>query len=291
MLDIEGKKTYDREKEEPMITADIHTHSTFSDDGRSDIKDMIEAAIREGLHTYGVSDHFNYDYDRLHLKIKGQTPRPIDEKAYFSCIRALQREYKDKIFLLAGAEFGFDHNTRTQERYLCTAEKYKPDFIVNSTHICLGRDCYFADFFEGKSKEYAYNAYLYRVLESLDAAYPYDVVAHIGYCARNALYPDPKLRYEDFPDVLDEILKRIVAKDKILEVNTSSKTAGSDFLPDTDILRRYFELGGRKVSFASDAHDVTRIGEKRALVCRSLKEIGFTHLTVPCKGKHILQTL
>lgn len=274
-----------------MITADIHTHSTFSDDGRSDIRDMTEAAIREGLQTYGVSEHFNYDYERLQLKIKGQTPRPIDEKAYFTCIRALQREYKGRIALLAGAEFGFDHDTRTQERYLCTAEKYKPDFIINSIHTCLGRDCYFADFFEGKSKEYAYNAYLYRVLESLYAAYPYDIVAHLGYCARNATYPDPKLRYEEFPDILDEILRQIVAKDKILEINTSAKTAGSPFLPDTDILERYYQLGGRKVSFGSDAHDVSRVGEKRGLVCEALKKTGFTHLTVPCKGKHILQTL
>ena len=76
-----------------------------------------------------------------------------------------------------------------------------------------------------------------------------------------------------------------------MEVNTSSKTAGSPFLPDTDILTRYFQLGGRNVSFASDAHDVTRVGEKRGLVCDALKKIGFTDLTIPYKGKHILQPL
>ena len=274
-----------------MITADIHTHSTFSEDGRSDIRDMVEAAISAGLQTYGISEHLNYEYERLHLKIDGEEPRPTDERAYFSAIRKLQREYKDRLFLLAGLEFGYDHDTRTQERYIRTAETYRPDFIINSTHVCLGRDCYFPDFFAGKSKEYAYNAYLYRVLESLDAAYPYDIVAHIGYCSRNATYPDPKLRYEEFADVLDEILKRIIRKGKILEVNTSSKTAGSPFLPDTDILTRYFQLGGRNVSFASDAHDVTRVGEKRGLVCDALKKIGFTDLTIPYKGKHILQPL
>ncbi len=274
-----------------MITADIHTHTTFSEDGRSDIRDMVETAILEGLQTYGISEHLNYEYERLHLKIKGKEPRPTDEKAYFSCIHKLQKEYKNRIFLLAGLEFGFDHHSRTQERYCRTAEQYKPDFIINSIHVCLGRDCYFPDFFERKSKEYAYNAYLYRVLESLDAAYPYDIVAHLGYCSRNAIYPDPKLRYEDFSDVLDEILKRIIAKGKILEVNTSAKTAGSPFLPDTDILTRYYQLGGRYISFASDAHDVTRVGEKRELVCQALKSIGFTDLTVPYRGKYLLQKL
>ena len=58
-----------------MITADIHTHSTFSEDGRSDIRDMVEAAISAGLQTYGISEHLNYEYERLHLKIDGEEPR------------------------------------------------------------------------------------------------------------------------------------------------------------------------------------------------------------------------
>lgn len=269
-----------------MITADIHTHTTFSPDGRSDIADMIGRAVQLGLTVYGVSEHFNYDYDRLHLQIDGQEVPPIDERAYFTRARQLQREYAGKIELLVGGEFGYDHDPRALERYIRTAEEYRPDFIINSIHTCLGMDCYFPHYCAGRSKEYAYNAYLYRVLESLDAPYPYDVVAHIGYCSRNATYPDPKLRYEDFADVLDAILRRIIAKDKILEVNTSSKTAGSPFLPDTDILARYYELGGRKVSFASDAHDTARIGEKRELVSAALRKIGFTCLTVPCRGQH-----
>ena len=274
-----------------MITADIHTHTTFSADGISDIKEMIEYAIQRKLEIYGISEHFNYDYDRLHLEIDGEQVPPIQEKKYFTCIRALQKEYASKIRLLAGAEFGFDHDSRTQERYLNTQRKYKPDFIINSVHTCLGADCYFPHYCNGRSKAFAYNAYLYRVLESLDALYDYDIVAHIGYCSRNATYPDPKLRYSDFSDVLDEILRRIIKKNKILEVNTSSRTAGSEFLPDTDILERYFELGGRAVSFASDAHDTARIGDKYDLVCKALKKIGFTHFTVPYKKERILVSL
>lgn len=274
-----------------MITADIHTHTTYSSDGRSDLRDMAEAAVQAGLKIYGVSEHFDYEYERMHLTIDGKEPRQIDADAYFSHIRILQREYRDRMLLLAGAEFGFDHNARTQERYRRVCEDYKPDFIINSVHVCQRHDCYFADYFAGKSKSYAYSAYLYRILESLDASYPYDIVAHLGYCARNATYPDPKLRYEEFSDVLDEILKKITAKGKILEVNTSCKTAGSPFLPDTDILTRYFQLGGRNISFASDAHHVSRIGEKRDLVCSVLKKIGFTELTIPYRGKFIRHPL
>ena len=270
-----------------MIDTDIHTHSKFSADGRCTFDELVEYAIGIGLKHFGVSEHFNYDCDRLQLIIDGALLPPIDERAYFTYARAAQKRYRGKIALYVGAEFGFDHDSRTQERYLRTEREFCPDYVINSVHTCQGLDCYFASYCDGRSKAFAYNAYLYRVLESLDAAYAYDIVAHIGYCSRNATYPDPKLRYADFADVLDEILRRIIRKGKILEVNTSAKTAGSPFLPDTDILERYYELGGREISFASDAHDTARIGEKYELVCAALRKIGFPCLTVPCRGEHL----
>mgnify|MGYP002802881043 FL=1 len=270
-----------------MIRTDIHTHTKFSADGRNSIEEMIAAAMQKGLAWYGISEHFNYDYDRLHLTIDGQEVPPIDERAYFTRARELQKQLRGKLHLLVGAEFGYDNANSTLQRYIETEQEYSPDFVVNSVHTCLGMDCYFPHYCVGKSKEYAYNAYLYRVLESLDAPYRYDIVAHVGYCSRNATYPDPKLRYEDYADVLDEILKRIIARGKILEVNSSAKTAGSPFIPDTDILERYFELGGRMVSFASDAHDTTRIADRRDIVVAALKKVGFTHLTVPDKGNYL----
>ena len=270
-----------------MIRTDIHTHTKFSADGRNSIEEMIAAAMQKGLAWYGISEHFNYDYDRLHLTIDGQEVPPIDERAYFTRARELQKQLRGKLHLLVGAEFGYDNANSTLQRYIETEQEYSPDFVVNSVHTCLGMDCYFPHYCVGKSKEYAYNAYLYRVLESLDAPYRYDIVAHIGYCSRNATYPDPTLRYEGYADVLDGILKRIIARGKILEVNSSAKTAGSPFIPDTDILERYFELGGRMVSFASDAHDTTRIADRRDIVVAALKKIGFTHLTIPDKGRYL----
>ncbi len=274
-----------------MIKSDLHTHTFFSDDGRQDMRVMIEKAISLGLLYYGTSEHFDYDYIAKNLKIQGREMRQIDANAYFARARQLQAEYKNKITYLAGCEFAYDDDTGIQDRYGEICEKFSPDYIINSVHTCLGKDCYFPDFFEGKSKEYAYNAYLYRILESLEAPYPFDIVAHIGYCSRNATYADPKLRYEKFADILDAILKKIVQKGKILEVNTSAKTAGSPFIPDTDILKRYFALGGRRVIFSSDAHDETRIADKRDLVSAALKQIGFTHITLPVRGQYIAEEL
>lgn len=267
-----------------MILTDVHNHSKFSTDGISPLDDMVAAAKAKGLRYFGISEHFDYDYIAAGLKIQGFEPPYTDAEAYFKKAAELKKKYNDNNFtFLAGGEFGFSEDPWCAEEYLRLIEKYSPDFIVNSVHTVSGQDCYFYKYFEGKTKEQAYRAYLEAVLKSLHAPYHYDIVAHIGYCSRNATYADPKLRYEEFSDIIDQILNTVVQKDKILEVNSSSRTAGSDFLPDTDILTRYFELGGRAISFASDAHSTERICDKREKVVTALKNIGFTYITVPTR--------
>ena len=44
------------------ILTDVHTHTKFSPDGRSDIGDMLKAALKKGAAYYGISEHFDYDY-------------------------------------------------------------------------------------------------------------------------------------------------------------------------------------------------------------------------------------
>lgn len=261
---------------------DLHTHSTFSTDGKSPLSDMISTAKQLGLRYYGVSEHF--DLDDYSIKLYGT----IDEKAYFTCARSLQQQHNSDTFtFLAGGEFNFVSDERVCDKFSRILQQYQPDFVVNSVHIVDGEECFRQEYFAGKSKEYAYSRYLQQVICSLDADYHYDIVGHVGYVSRNAPYEDKKVRYADYAGLYDEILRKIIQKNVILEVNSSSRGAGCVFLPDTDVLRRYFELGGRKISFGSDAHFTKRIADKRQLVCAALKEIGFTHVTIPIKATHI----
>lgn len=265
-----------------MLLTDVHNHSKFSTDGVSPLEDMVSTAKAKGLRYFGISEHFDYDYIALGLKISGFEPPYTDTEAYFKRAAELKQKYNGNSFtFLSGGEFGFTQNNWCFDEYAKLVEKYSPDFVVNSVHTVNGRDCWYADYFKDKSKERAYGEYLEAVLSSLSAPYKYDIVAHIGYCARNAKYDDNKLRYGDFKDILDQILKTIVQKGKILEVNSSARSACSDFLPDTDILSRYFELGGKLISFGSDAHSTERICDKREKVVATLKKIGFTQITVP----------
>lgn len=272
------------------LLTDIHTHSTHSHDGIDSLENMLSAALSKGAAFYGVSEHFDYDV----IIANGKDPKIEDgarAESYFHHARHLQEDYQGALNVCIGAEFGFMPSAYAHECYQACIQKYAPDFIVNSVHCLVGEDYYDGKPYYKKDgsvrdKKEVYGEYLEQVLKSLSVPYHYDIVAHLGYVERYAPYEDNGFYYADFPEQIDEILTTIIKKNKILEVNSNVK-GGDGFLCKRDVLKRYYDLGGRLVSYASDAHGVKRILEKRDLVVATLKEIGFTFITVPYRGEYI----
>ena len=276
-----------KRKEKVMkFLTDMHTHSTYSHDGQNDLKDMLAKAQELGVGFYGVSEHFNFDYDlsKFTADIVALLSRERPEE-YFHGARHLQEDYEGVMNVLVGAEFGYSDDKAVMERYQEVVKRYAPDYIINSVHGADGGD--YAYELVAQDKKTTYGGYLALIRRSLDAPYPYDIVGHIGYIARYVPFEDVRFDRETFGEQIDDILQTIIAKDKILEINSSSKQLAQRSIPDYSIVRRYFELGGRKISFGSDTHGLNRIMEKREEIVSVLKEIGFTYITVPCRGEHI----
>ncbi len=264
----------------------MHSHTTFSHDGKNTPAEMLEAARKRGLAFYGVSEHFDYDYDRSLMDEKERAATINgDEEEYFHTLRHLQEDYEGVMNVAVGAEFGYSEKPEVHSRYASTYEKYRPDYVINSVHGQDGRD--YARFEFTKGKRETYGEYLRLVRKSLDAPYHYDIVGHIGYAARYVPFEDNRFTLEEFGEQLDDIFLTIIKKGKLLEVNSANKKLANRTLPAEPLVKRYFELGGRKVSFGSDAHFIERIADKRDEVTEMLKRIGFTHITVPFRGEHI----
>ena len=274
------------------LLTDMHTHSTFSHDGRSSLLEMIDRAREQGLCFYGVSEHLDYDlfFSTFNEKYKGYEP-----EEYFHKARHLQEDYQGVINVLIGYEFGYIDDEKIKKMYQDVVEKYAPDFVINSIHLCNGEDYYFKNVYYKekngekalRNKDEVYEEYLSAVRRSLDVNYHYDIVGHLGYATRYAPYEDKRIDVEKHKALLVDILQTIIKKDKILEVNSSNKGGLGEFLPQRDIIELYFALGGRQISYGSDAHDVGRVADKRAEVMQTLKEIGFTYVVVPCKKEYI----
>ena len=244
----------------------------------------IEKAISSGKSAIGFSEHYDY----LYKENGKQVPLP-DPQQYTDAIFALREKYKGKIKILCGLEAGYCKEA--SETYAELYEKYPFDYLINSVHMVNGQDCYHNTFSRGLTARQAYTLYFEQVLESMDVPYPFQVLGHLGYASRYTDFADKKIRYEDFSELIDEILKRCIRSGAALEINTSARGAGSLFLPDTDIVERYVELGGRKITFGSDAHSVERYCENENEVRSMLKNVGVNTVYYFEKKKPIAQSI
>ena len=276
-----------------FLLTDVHNHTKFSADGRSPIEDMLKTAYEKGIAYYGISEHFDYDYVVDGIPFYGEGDADLtDAEAYFARARELQKEYEGKMHVLVGGEYGFTANPKAVPMYRALTEKYRPDFIVNSVHTEGTNDYYRRTPYYNadgsvRDKKEVYGHYFDLAKKSAEAEYDYDILAHLTYCIRYAPYEEKLATVKEFSAEIDGVLKAVIARKKILEVNSSNRGGAGAFVPSGEIVARYYALGGRKISYASDAHEVKRVADKRDTVIAALKEIGFTYLTVPCRGEHI----
>ena len=270
------------------IITDIHTHTTFSIDAKSTMEEMVKQAEELGVDYLGFSDHENVEAKYFgFLREDGTAIWQLDRDGYFAAARKVQKESKN-VKILVGVELGFSDKQIVKDEYFSVLEKYKPDFVVNSVHFYSDLEEYYNGApFVGRTREQAYHNYLARIIESANAPYHYDILAHLGYCARYAPYPEKDFRDGEFDDELTELFNILIGKGKILEINTAAYGLKTDFLPYRYVIEKYYSMGGRKVSFGSDAHSTSRLCDGRDKVVAVLKEIGFQYLTVPFCGKEL----
>ena len=248
---------------------DLHIHTKFSPDSEARAESYVDTAMLCGADRIGFSEHYDLDYVKYGFEIQ-----LTDLSACHKSILALRDLYRGKIEILEGVEFGY--SPLAEADYLAACKAFPFDYVINSVHVPEGEtDCWFGEYFSGKPKKERYERYLETVSKSLDARFDFQILGHLGYVARNAPYDDPRLSCADFSDLLDEILKKTIARGVALEVNSNVRTAGSPFIPYRDILKRYRELGGERVSLGSDAHQVRRLFDGFDLMREELLALGF----------------
>lgn len=246
---------------------DIHLHTKISYDSSENPENYIAAAKNLGIKTLTFSEHCDYD---VYLEEGGPLP---DFKEYDMEINRLKNNFPD-MNILKGVELGYSRDALPYYRDLVASEGF--DCVILSVHTLRGRgDCYFPKFFDGLEREQAFALYLNALSESVSCGLDFDVIGHMGYISRYAPYEDRALRYSEFSELWDNILKGLIERGKCLEVNTSANGSSEATLPPREIIKRYFELGGRFVSFGSDAHTAADFcrgeGEAKAI----LRDIGF----------------
>ncbi len=256
-----------------MIKTDSHLHSWFSGDSDTPMEEMILSGIRSGLDSVCFTEHFDPDFPEA----EDPGDFTLDFDAYEEEYLRLKKKYEDRIEILHGVEVGVQpHLARTcREFYEEYGDRY--DFIIHSTHVVDRLDPYYGAYFASYSDpKKAVRNYFEVMLENLHTFDHYQTVAHLDYICRYEPLPRTPFHYEEYGEVIDPILEHIISRDKCLEVNTAGWKYGmEDPNPNRQILKRYFELGGRKITIGSDGHKPEHLAYDFSRLSPFLREIGF----------------
>ncbi len=263
---------------------DNHIHSTFSTDSEMVAEAACRRAIEIGLTGLVFTDHVDYDYPGFDSSFL------IDFKEYFQAFEALKESWKESLNILIGVELGYQPHVLNLIQDILSENSF--DFVINSVHIIDRLDPYTKTFFRGRSQQDAYERYLKEILVSVNAYDNYDVIGHIGYVARYGDFEDKPLRYLDYRDIIDEILKTVISKGKGIELNTSGiRSDLNQPIPGYDVFSRYYELGGRLVTVGSDSHSAMHLGHSFPEALEKLRNIGFRYVAHFEKRKPVYEKI
>lgn len=267
----------------PAYFADYHVHSHFSTDSSTSISDYYHQAIKVGLKEVCFTDHVDYD-----VKNEYTNSQTIDYEAYFAELSYYKELYKDELTIKIGVEFGLQ--LHTIEQYKKDATQYDFDFILLSSHEIDNQEFWLYQFQAGKS-QIEYNRLYYKNLKAIISRFhDFDVIGHLDVIRRydkGQEYCDEEIEQE-----IENILKLLISHHKGIEINSSSFSYGmKDFMPRYAVLKKYHELGGKIITFGSDAHQIDRLGSHYNDIVVMLKEIGFKHLCTFDKRKPIFHEI
>lgn len=277
-----------------MIQADMHMHTCFSTDSEACPRDMADEAVRKGLKTICFTDHF--DKDDLEWGEEGI----FDVDAYFVKMQKLQEEYAGKLNIRIGIELGL--RTYLKDYYEELTKKYPFDFVIGSVHNVpykkdaegniLYTDPAAGKLFTDRTDKEAYRLMMETTLENVRTSDCFQTLGHLDYVVRYGKSREKEYSYTDYADIIDEILKLLIEKEKGLEVNSAGLKYGLPFAhPHPDVLKRYRELGGEIITIGADAHKPEHIAYDFAKAEEILKSCGFKYYTEFFEQKPVFKQL
>ena len=277
-----------------MIQADMHMHTWFSTESEACPRDMADEAVRKGLKTICFTDHF--DKDDLEWGEEGI----FDVDAYFVEMQKLQEEYAGKLNIRIGIELGL--RTYLKDYYEELTKKYPFDFVIGSVHNVpykkdaegniLYTDPAAEKLFTDRTDKEAYRLMMETTLENVRTSDCFQTLGHLDYVVRYGKSREKEYSYTDYADIIDEILKLLIEKEKGLEVNSAGLKYGLPFAhPHPDVLKHYRELGGEIITIGADAHKPEHIAYDFAKAEEILKSCGFKYYTEFFEQKPVFKQL
>jgi histidinol-phosphatase (PHP family) len=265
-----------------MLPADNHVHSEWSydTDERASMLAACARAVELGVPSVAFTEHVDAERwepgDGLDGRDLAWQPwdrmRPLDVAGYLAGI-AECRDRFDGLRILTGIEAGEPHLFRSTASLVLASAHF--DRVLGSLHL-LPLD---GELVEGGSAMRRHGAhragemmrlYLGELARLVEGSDVFEVLAHLDYPRRYWPQHLEPYREQDYEEEYRYVLRSLAASGRVLEINTASP------LSSVELMRWWRDVGGRAVSFGSDAHVPWRVGDRFELAMDVVEAAGFS---------------
>ena len=252
---------------------DMHIHSHNSHDSESLIEDIANECIKKNISAFAITDHCDIEYFFEH------DMRTVIKKSVEECGRFAD-EFEGRVEILKGIELG--EGIWDKEHTMEILEEYDYDVIIGSVHAVRYKDytepysCIdFSEMELTEVEEYLdkYFDEVYEMLQEISC----DIMAHLTCPLRyiNGKY-HLKIDVTKYKEKILKILRYIIDNEIAMEINTSGVcNEAVGFMPDEWILMEFKKMGGKFITFGSDAHVPENVGKDFDKAIELLKKYSF----------------
>ena len=235
--------------------------------------DVCRAAIARGLTEIAFTEHMDFIPEEPNTGY-------FAYDAYMGEIGRCRKAFGGELTVLAAIEIDYCPDFEDEIAMWLRGREF--DFVVGSVHYLRGRgnisEARALRFFEGRSVEEAYAVYFDLVKRSAQFGL-WDALGHLDLIKRYGIKTYGPFDPARFADAVDDILSTVMRQGMALEVNTSGmRQSPKEAYPHPEILGRYRELGGGRLTVGSDSHTDRDVGRGIPEALRLIEEIGFTHV-------------
>ncbi|MDP4120236.1 MAG: histidinol-phosphatase HisJ family protein [Bacillota bacterium] len=257
--------------------ADCHVHSNCSFDGKNTVSELCKEAVKKQLNAVTITDHLEVP---LLDKPNGEMGDfrsliPLSVKK----INQAKEQYKGILDVFCGVEIGEPcHDIKKAQEALAFSDF---DYVLASVHNLRGKsDFFWLEYSADNVNDYL-NLYFDEILETVNWG-KFNSLAHLTYPLRYiVLKTEINVDLSLFSKKIDEIFKIMIEKELALEINTSGlRQKIGKTLPDTEIIQRFRELGGKYITLGSDAHNCKDLAFGLIQGLKEAQTAGFTEYTV-----------
>ena len=233
-----------------MNPVDFHIHTTLSCDGHCTIEEVCRKAIEIGLQAVCFTEHFDLDTNDPGYGF-------FNYEEYSSQVDEARRCFGGQLTILKGIEADYQRRFESQLRRWLSNKQL--DLVLGSVHYVDGVTLS-EELVRTRNLDELYEAYLGEVRLSAESGL-FGAIGHLDYVKKytgDASYLESSDRLQP---ALEATLQSIIRNGAALEVNTKGLVSKSrDYRPSLNIVRLYRDLGGRKITIGSDAHDTYVLG-------------------------------